>query len=79
MSTSEFQRPRAGISGSGASHLTGSEKPRTPKRAGDFRCFQCRRYFGTKDGDWVKWESMEVHLCHTCDRETRELPERRSS
>jgi len=54
----------------------GSNSPLSPKRAGDFRCFRCRRYFTSKDGNWIKWEHMEVHLCHSCERDTRGLVQR---
>jgi hypothetical protein len=30
-----------------------------------------------KDGDWVAWKSMEVHLCRACDVATRDREERK--
>jgi hypothetical protein len=41
-----------------------------------FRCFQCRLAFAQRDGDWFNWESMQVHLCKSCDKLTKERPER---
>jgi len=49
-----------------------------PKKAprGQFKCFQCRLLFSQRDGDWVHWDSMEVHLCRGCDHATAKAPER---
>jgi hypothetical protein len=41
-----------------------------------FKCFQCRVIFSNKDGDWFHWDSMQVHLCRKCDKETEKKPER---
>jgi hypothetical protein len=41
-----------------------------------FRCFQCRLVFQQRDGDWFNWDSMQVHLCRTCDKATEKRPER---
>jgi hypothetical protein len=48
---------------------------KTPGR-GQFKCFQCRKIFQMKDGDWHLWKSMEVHLCLQCEKLTRDKPER---
>lgn len=41
-----------------------------------FKCFQCRMIFAQRDGDWVNWENMQVHLCRRCDKLTEKKPER---
>jgi hypothetical protein len=59
-------------------------KPSTPQpqqplaalAKGQFRCFRCRKVYMMKDGDWHHWQSMEVHLCRGCDKDTRNAPER---
>ena len=43
---------------------------------GQFRCFRCRKVYAMRDGDWFHWQSMEVHLCVPCDKDTRNAPER---
>jgi hypothetical protein len=49
-----------------------------PIGKGQFRCFRCRSVFAVKDGDWHHWNSMEVHLCLACEKETRNSGERKS-
>jgi phage FluMu protein Com len=41
-----------------------------------FRCFHCRRVFAQRDGDWINWDSMQVHLCNSCNKLTAKRPER---
>lgn len=41
-----------------------------------FRCFHCRQVFAQRDGDWFDWESIQVHLCKSCDTLTKKRPER---
>ncbi len=41
-----------------------------------FKCFHCRNVFAQKDGDWIDWESMQVHLCRPCTKLTEHRPER---
>ncbi len=50
----------------------------TPVKAGkgQFKCFHCRQIFAMKDGDWVDWDSMQVHLCRTCEKKTADEPQR---
>ncbi len=36
----------------------------------EFKCFHCREIRAKRDGDWVDWGNMQVHLCRTCDRDT---------
>jgi hypothetical protein len=50
-----------------------------PKPArNQFKCFHCRLIFASKDGDWHAWNTMEVHLCQPCEKETRARPERKT-
>ena len=42
----------------------------------EFRCFHCRKVNVSKNGEWVHWKDMEVHLCVPCDQLTVEWPER---
>jgi hypothetical protein len=51
--------------------LTPSKLPKNK-----FKCFRCRLIFAQRDGDWVNWESMQVHLCKSCDSLTLKSPER---
>lgn len=44
-----------------------------------FKCFHCRLVFAQRDGDWFNWESMQVHLCKSCERLTEKRPERASN
>ena len=44
-----------------------------------FKCFHCRRVFLQRAGDWFHWESMQVHLCYPCNKETVTRPERAAS
>jgi hypothetical protein len=44
---------------------------------GQFKCFHCRKVYLQKDGDWHRWQSMEVHLCKGCESKTRTSPERK--
>jgi len=44
---------------------------------GQFKCYQCRKIYASKDGDWYTWENMEVHLCKACDKSTQTRPERK--
>ena len=55
--------------------------PASPPKMGkgQFKCFHCRNIYPQKDGSWHHWNSMEVHLCKTCDRTTKERAERRAS
>ncbi len=41
-----------------------------------FKCFQCRLVFAQRDGDWFNWDSMQVHLCKSCEKQTEKRPER---
>jgi hypothetical protein len=41
-----------------------------------FKCFHCRHVFAKKDGDWFNWDQMQVHLCNTCDKSTKQTPQR---
>lgn len=41
-----------------------------------FRCFHCRLVFAQRDGDWFNWQTMQVHLCKPCEKETKTRPER---
>lgn len=41
-----------------------------------FRCFHCRRVFSNRDGSWVNWSTMQVHLCKPCNQVTAKAPER---
>lgn len=41
-----------------------------------FKCFHCRLIFSKKDGDWFDWDSMQVHLCRTCEKLTERHPKR---
>ncbi len=41
-----------------------------------FKCFHCRLVFIQRDGDWFNWDSMQVHLCQTCEKLTEKRPER---
>jgi hypothetical protein len=41
-----------------------------------FRCFNCKSVFAQRDGNWFDWGDMQVHLCHQCDRMTRNAEER---
>jgi hypothetical protein len=41
-----------------------------------FKCFHCRLVFAQRDGDWFIWDSMQVHLCKSCERLTEKRPER---
>jgi hypothetical protein len=54
-----------------------TNQPPVPKN--QFRCFHCRNVFPQRDGDWHSWKSMEVHLCHGCDKLTADRPERSSA
>jgi hypothetical protein len=53
-----------------------SKPPLATLAKGQFRCFRCRGVFMMKDGDWYHWKAMEVHLCNSCDKQTRNAPER---
>ena len=44
---------------------------------GQFRCFKCRKTFLMREGNWHRWEQMEVHLCIACERLTRGAAERK--
>jgi hypothetical protein len=41
-----------------------------------FKCFHCRLVFAQRDGKWLNWASMQVHLCKPCEKLTKERPER---
>lgn len=41
-----------------------------------FKCFQCRKVFASKNGDWFNWNTMQVHLCEPCQKVTKDKPER---
>lgn len=41
-----------------------------------FRCFQCKKAFLQRDGEWYDWNHMQVHLCRSCDKLTLKSPER---
>jgi hypothetical protein len=41
-----------------------------------FKCFQCRAIFPQQQGEWIDWDSMQVHLCHGCNKLTKLKPER---
>lgn len=43
---------------------------------GQFKCFHCRLLFTQRDGDWVDWDSQQVHLCKGCDKKTVNDPNR---
>jgi len=43
---------------------------------GEFKCFHCRKVFPGKDGDWFDWDSMQVHLCKSCEKATAKAPQR---
>lgn len=43
-----------------------------------FKCFQCREIFTQRDGAWIDWNSIQVHLCHSCDKQTENREERES-
>ncbi|MEK6577903.1 MAG: hypothetical protein AABZ55_01635, partial [Bdellovibrionota bacterium] len=47
----------------------------TPR--GQLKCFQCRKAFPSKEGDWLNWKNMQVFLCKICDRATQGRPERK--
>jgi len=51
--------------------------PTTKPRSGQFKCFRCRELFPSKEGDWHSWQTMEVHLCRKCEKETQNTPERK--
>jgi hypothetical protein len=51
-----------------------SNEPKAGK--GQFKCYKCRKIYQARDGDWYNWESMEVHLCHKCEKETKGKDER---
>jgi hypothetical protein len=53
--------------------------PESKPGKGQFKCFQCRRIFSMKDGDWYFWNTMEVHLCISCERTTRDHTERKKN
>lgn len=55
-----------------------SSHPLPKPGKGQFRCFQCRQLFRSKDGNWYMWTSMEVHLCNGCEKTTRDQPERQN-
>ena len=44
---------------------------------GQFKCFQCQKLYLMREGNWYRWDKMEVHLCTTCERTTRETPARK--
>ncbi len=44
-----------------------------------FKCFHCRLIFAQRDGDWVNWDQMQVHLCRGCNLTTQSHPERSDS
>ncbi|HUP56677.1 MAG TPA: hypothetical protein VM598_04435 [Bdellovibrionota bacterium] len=50
--------------------------PTTKLARNQFKCFQCRKVFAQRDGDWINWNQMQVHLCRGCDKLTTERPER---
>jgi hypothetical protein len=52
------------------------EKPEPKAGRNQFKCFQCRKIFATKDGEWRDWNEMQVHLCFGCDKQTLDKPER---
>jgi hypothetical protein len=41
-----------------------------------FKCFHCRMIFSQREGGWVNWNAMQVHLCIACDKLTLKRPER---
>jgi hypothetical protein len=41
-----------------------------------FKCFYCRSVFAQRDGDWIDWNQMQVHLCKSCNVLTERRPER---
>lgn len=41
-----------------------------------FKCFQCRKIHSNREGDWVNWDSMQVHLCRVCDAATANAVQR---
>lgn len=49
---------------------TQSSQPEKKLAKGTFKCFQCRKIFQTKDGDWFDWNQMQVHMCWSCDKAT---------
>jgi|GEM_PF-3164540 len=51
-----------------------TEPAKLPKN--QFRCFHCREACASRDGDWVNWDQMQVHLCRKCDRLTVKDPAR---
>ncbi len=46
---------------------------------GQFKCYHCRLLFAQKDGSWFDWETMQVHLCKTCNKLTERRPERKQA
>jgi hypothetical protein len=50
--------------------------PQVKPGKGQFKCFVCRKIFQNKDGDWLTWNNMEVHLCRVCEKATKGKPER---
>jgi len=44
-----------------------------------FRCYNCRNVFAQRDGEWFHWDSMQVHLCNSCNKKTESRPERARS
>ncbi len=41
-----------------------------------FKCYHCGLIFQSKDGNWYNWNTMEVHLCFSCEKITKNMPER---
>lgn len=41
-----------------------------------FKCFNCRLVTSRRDGDWVNWNEMQVHLCPPCVKATATYKER---
>lgn len=41
-----------------------------------FKCFQCRALFNQREGTWIDWDTMQVHLCDPCERTTKDHEDR---
>lgn len=55
-----------------------SFSPRVPAR-NEFKCFHCRLIHPRRDGQWLRWDDIEVHLCVACERLTRNAPQRQAA
>ncbi len=46
------------------------------RRHRSYPCYICREFVPSVLGGWYCWGNMQVHLCPSCEKESRVRPER---